>query len=76
MKTKTVNQKSQGGFTLLELLIVVAILAIIGGALLSAYNGLTGIAANGVATNTISATSQFEPMRPSRKVFPTTLRLF
>ncbi len=58
MKTKTMNQKSQGGFTLLELLIVVAILAIIGGALLSAYNGLTGIAANGVATNTISATSQ------------------
>ena len=54
--TKKYNRKS--GFTLLELLIVVAILAIIGGALLAAYSGLTGIAANGVATNAISSTSQ------------------
>jgi len=55
---KNQRYNRQGGFTLLELLIVVAILAIIGGALLAAYSGLTGIAANGVATNTISSTSQ------------------
>lgn len=49
---------AQKGFTLLELLIVVAILAIIGGALIAAYDGMTRNAAQGAATNTIASLSQ------------------
>lgn len=43
------------GFTLLELLVVVAILAIIGGALVASYDGLEAQAAKGTATNSIAA---------------------
>jgi len=43
------------GFTLLELLVVVAILAIIGGAALTSLDGLDFQAAKGVATNSIAS---------------------
>ena len=51
MKLK--NNK-QSGFTLLELLVVVGILAIIGGALVSTFGGQEENAAQGTATNTIA----------------------
>ena len=40
-------------FTLLELLVIVGILAIVGGSLIAAYDGLTAQAAKATATNTI-----------------------
>lgn len=49
------KKKNQSGFTLLELLVVVAILAILGGALIAAYDGLESQAAKGTATGTIAA---------------------
>jgi prepilin-type N-terminal cleavage/methylation domain-containing protein len=50
---KKVNNK-QGGFTLLELLVVVGILAIIGGALISSLGGQETKAARGAATSSIA----------------------
>ncbi len=44
----------QAGFTLLELLVVVGILAIIGGALVSSFGGQEKKAAQGTATNAIA----------------------
>ncbi len=55
---KLPRKNRNAGFTLVELLVVVAILAIIGGALIAAYDGLTTNAAHGTATNTISSLSQ------------------
>jgi len=48
----------KSGFTLLELLVVVAILAIIGGGMLVAFDGLDSQAAKGVATNSIASVNQ------------------
>jgi prepilin-type N-terminal cleavage/methylation domain-containing protein len=49
------NMKNkQGGFTLLELLVVVGIMAIIGGALISSFGGQETKAARGVATQAIA----------------------
>jgi prepilin-type N-terminal cleavage/methylation domain-containing protein len=48
-------KKNTSGFTLLELLVVVAILAIVGGGLLVAYDGLEAKAAKGQATFNIAA---------------------
>lgn len=48
-------KKQQGGFTLLELLVVVAILAAIAGGLLVAYDGMEAKAAKGQATFNIAA---------------------
>jgi prepilin-type N-terminal cleavage/methylation domain-containing protein len=46
--------KNQQGFTLLELLVVVGIIAIIGGAMISSFAGNEAKAARGVATQTIA----------------------
>jgi prepilin-type N-terminal cleavage/methylation domain-containing protein len=48
------NMNKQGGFTLLELLVVVGIMAIIGGALISSFGGQETKAARGVATQAIA----------------------
>lgn len=50
----TTNRYRRSGFSLLELLIVVAILAIVGGSLLVAFDGLEAQAAKGTATNSIA----------------------
>lgn len=50
-----VSSLPRRGFTLLELLVVLAILATVGGGLLVAYDGLENQAAKGQATNTIAA---------------------
>jgi len=49
------QKMKQGGFTLLELLVVVAILAIIAGAVISAISGQEERAGQGVALNTMGA---------------------
>lgn len=47
--------RNQAGFTLLELLVVVAILAIVAGGVLAAYDGLEAKSANGQASHSIAA---------------------
>jgi prepilin-type N-terminal cleavage/methylation domain-containing protein len=60
------GHKVQGGFTLLELLVVVAILAIIGGGLIVAYDDLDDSTSEGVAAHTLagldSAVRNYEVM--------------
>lgn len=52
------RMRDQRGFTLLELLVVVAILAVIAGALMVAYDGLQSKAAKGAASYNIAAVDQ------------------
>lgn len=51
---RTISQRAQEGFTLLELLIVVAVLAIIGGGILVAYDELDDKVSEGVSAHTIA----------------------
>jgi prepilin-type N-terminal cleavage/methylation domain-containing protein len=55
LSPKLRSQLQDKGFTLVELLVVVAILAIIGGGLIAAYDGLTSQAAKSSATHTLGA---------------------
>ena len=48
----------KAGFTLLEVLMVVAMLAIVGGAIITSYGGLEDKAAKGTATHTIAAITE------------------
>ena len=50
------SRKKQVGFTLLEVLMVVAMLAIVGGAIITSYGGLERIAASGTAAHSIQGT--------------------
>ena len=50
----TNSMRRSSGFTLLELLVVVTILAIVGGAMITSYDGQDTKAARGVATNAIA----------------------
>lgn len=52
---RSVRRWSQAGFTLLELLVVVAILAIVAGGLLVAYDNLDDKAAEGVSAHTLAS---------------------
>lgn len=67
-------RNKQGGFTLLELLVVVAILAVLGGLAIGAYGDKTTQAARGGATNTIAAVdSMVRAFQASAKVLPNEL---
>ena len=48
-------RKKQQGFTLLEVLMVVAMLAIVGGAIITNYGGLEGKVATGTGVHSLSA---------------------
>jgi len=71
MKTSYGNQS---GFTLLEVLMVVAMLAIVGGAIISSYGGLEEKAAKGTATHTIAAVEKaFRLFEATEGVLPNNL---
>lgn len=67
-------KKKQGGFTLLELLVVVAILAVLGGLAIGAYGDKTTQAARGGATESIAAVdSMIRTYQATAKVLPSNL---
>ena len=71
MKT---SYRNQSGFTLLEVLMVVAMLAIVGGAIISSYGGLEEKAAKGTATHTIAAVEEaFRLFEATEGVLPDNL---
>ena len=56
--SKRMRNRKVSGFTLLEVLMVVAMLAIVGGAIITSYGGLEDKAAKGSATHTIAAVEE------------------
>ena len=56
--SKRMRNRRASGFTLLEVLMVVAMLAIVGGAIITSYGGLEDKAAKGSATHTIAAVEE------------------
>ncbi len=67
-------KNKQGGFTLLELLVVVAILAVLGGLAIGAYGDKTTQAAKGSATNTIAAVDgMVRSFQATAKMLPSNL---
>lgn len=68
------SYRKQKGFTLLEVLMVVAMLAIVGGAIISNYGGLEDKAAKGTATHTIAAVEEaFRLFAATEGVLPNNL---
>jgi prepilin-type N-terminal cleavage/methylation domain-containing protein len=68
------SYRKQKGFTLLEVLMVVAMLAIVGGAIISNYGGLEDKAAKGTATHTIAAVEEaFRLFEATEGVLPDNL---
>lgn len=55
---RTIANRSRNAFTLLELLVVVAILAIIAGGLIAAYDGLEAQAGAGTSANSMASVDQ------------------
>ena len=72
MKQKHIARyKKRKGFSLLELLVVVAIMAIIGGAVITAYDGLVSQSQKAAATNTIgSLTNSVRQFRVTEGKYP------
>ena len=52
------KKNKESGFTLIEVLMVVAMLAIVGGSIITSYGGLEDKAAKGTATHTIAAVEE------------------
>ena len=76
MKLKHTQLKHQlkKGFTLLELLVVVAIMAIIGGSIITAYDGLVSQSQKATATHTIGAlTNSVRQYNVLEKEYPNNL---
>ena len=68
------SYRKPSGFTLLEVLMVVAMLAIVGGAIISSYGGLESKAAKGSATHTIAAVEEaFRLFEATEGVLPNNL---
>ena len=58
MKNHRQTNRKNSGFTLLEVLMVIAMLAIVGGAIITSYGGLEDKAAKGTATHSIAAVEE------------------
>ena len=74
IKTMKKSYNKPSGFTLLEVLMVVAMLAIVGGAIITSYGGLETKAAKGAATHSIAAVEEaFRVFEATEGVLPNNL---
>ena len=74
IKTMKKSYNKPSGFTLLEVLMVVAMLAIVGGAIITSYGGLENKAAKGTATHSIAAVEEaFRVFEATEGVLPNNL---
>ena len=74
IKTMKKSYTKPTGFTLLEVLMVVAMLAIVGGAIITSYGGLETKAAKGAATHSIAAVEEaFRVFEATEGVLPNNL---